>query len=201
VILAFSILSIATSKTDKTKENHRVAEDTKSVNGIEDVMVAIKLLQIQHQEWRSDNQAILKKVDILQTGSHEQNDNSYKEFPYISVIVLLVGCANLLRFILIEFRNYSSKAASIRDSTEGIPVGEFLQYRLDFYFSSSRWAKPLLLLTLTFILILQSTIVLMMLAGDDLGGAMWKAWTYVADPGSTNPPNAPFAVLWSPNFL
>jgi hypothetical protein len=75
------------------------------------------------------------------------------------------------------------KAASIGGRKGDVSINEFLQYRLDYYFSSSQWAKLILLLGLSFVIILQASIVSIIFNGDDLSGAMWKAWTHVADPG------------------
>lgn len=60
---------------------------------------------------------------------------------------------------------------------------EILQYRLDHYFSASKWAKPMLLLSFTFILIVVGALSLAALNGD-IFNAAWVTWTYVADPGT-----------------
>lgn len=84
---------------------------------------------------------------------------------------------------------------------------EIIQYRLDHYFSTSKWAKPCLLLSFTFVLIVFGALGLAIvdpaatatvptatnpestpnpgpLTTDYLTEAAWVAWTYVADPGT-----------------
>jgi hypothetical protein len=143
---------------------------------------AVSTLLSQHKVWKEDQEAIVKRIQEIQclkdTAHHEHD-----EFPYISSAVLFTGCACLLRLMILEYRNYSSKAASIGGRKGDVSINEFLQYRLDYYFSSSQWAKPILLLGLSFVIILQASIVSIIFNGDDLSGAMWKAWTHVADPG------------------
>lgn len=61
---------------------------------------------------------------------------------------------------------------------------EMIEYRLDFYFSTSKWAKPVLLLSATFVLILVGAMFLCICSGQDITSSMWMSWTYVADPGT-----------------
>jgi hypothetical protein len=104
-------------------------------------------------------------------------------FPYFTLAVLMLGCGCILNLFYKEYIVYCKIASSFERSTS---VGEYLLSRLDFYFSSSQWARPLLLLTITFILIVVAAIVHMIILGDSVSAAMWKAWTYVADPGSSS---------------
>jgi len=64
---------------------------------------------------------------------------------------------------------------------------EMVQYRLDHYFSTSKWAKPALLLSFTFVLIVIGALSLAAVAPEsspDSLNVAWVAWTYVADPGT-----------------
>ena len=156
------------------------SQPSPSTDFSKDMSQAVQQLLDQHQIWKADHQAIVKKIDGIRC--LDDNHNSDDGFPYLSSAVLLTGCSCLLRLIVLEYRNYNSKAASV-DRGGRVSINEFLQYRLDFYFSSSQWAKPILLLGLSFIIILQATVVSILFNGDDLSGAIWKAWTHVADPG------------------
>ena len=103
-------------------------------------------------------------------------------FPYFTLGVLMLGCGCIVSLVYKEYAIYCKIASSIELS---ISFGEYLLCRLDFYFSSSQWAKPLLLLSVTFVLIVVAAIVHMLILGDSMSAAMWKAWTYVADPGDS----------------
>ena len=152
------------------------------IDSLEKMNQAVTTLLFQHKAWKENQETLVKRIQEIQCmkdSSHYENGG----FPFISSAVLFTGCACLLRLMILEYRNYSGKAASIGGRKGDVSINEFLQYRLDYYFSSSRWAKPILLLGLSFFIILQASIVSMIFSGDDLSGAMWKAWTHVADPG------------------
>ncbi len=61
---------------------------------------------------------------------------------------------------------------------------EVFQYKLDYYFSASKWAKPFTLLGLSFGLIFLGGVLLSLSTGDPLSSSAWVSWTYVADPGT-----------------
>jgi hypothetical protein len=153
-----------------------------NLDTVEKMNQAVTALLSQHKVWKADQEAIVKRIQEIQC-SNDITHHEYGGFPIISLAVLFTGCAFLLRLMILEYRNYSGKAASIGGRKGDVSINEFLQYRLDYYFSSSQWAKPILLLGLSFVIILQASIVSMIFNGDDLSGAMWKAWTHVADPG------------------
>jgi hypothetical protein len=160
--------------------------------------VAHQLIE-QQKQLMAEQSALLERLENLNLtasftsdGEQQCKNNSTSEpetdpddegFPWVSGTVLLVGCGFLLKLTHTEIEIFTKKLSHESEVQTNIPLGEFLQYRLDYYFSATQWAKPLLLLGVTFILILISSIILMMLLGDSLAAAMWKAWTYVADPG------------------
>ncbi len=132
------------------------------------------------------------------------SDDSSEGFPYISALVVFTGCISIVMLIIKELKNFKESRsqssiqrneseaeteseevtkAVIEETSLWIQLGEFLQYRVDTYFSESQIAKPALLLVLSFIIIFISSISMMIL-GDDFGVSFWRAWTYVADSGN-----------------
>lgn len=101
-------------------------------------------------------------------------------FPYFTLGIMMLGCGCIVDLVYKEYMLHAKIASSIERTTS---FGEYLLCRLDFYFSSSQWARPLLLLSITFVLIVVAAIVHMLILGDSMSTATWKAWTYVADPG------------------
>ena len=180
VVCVLLLLVFPPSAPDRWK-NDKIPS-AKDLNLPTDANPFIKELLDQQNSWKADHEAIMKKIDGISC-LNEKSEYDSDGFPYISATVLLTGCACLLRLIILEYRNYFSKAASVGGGGQDVSLHEFLQYRLDYYFSSSQWAKPMLLLGLSFFIILQASIVSMIFNGDDLSTAMWKAWTHVADPG------------------
>lgn len=57
----------------------------------------------------------------------------------------------MLRFIWGESKIMLKKRTEFK---AGFNTSDFIYYRLDYWFSKTKWAKPLLLLALTFFLIL-----------------------------------------------
>lgn len=61
---------------------------------------------------------------------------------------------------------------------------EQVEYRLDYHLSSSKWAKPGLLMSFTFLLIVSGSALLTLVDDIPVSVSTWQAWTYVADPGT-----------------
>ena len=100
------------------------------------------------------------------------------EVPVLTLLIMLAGFAIIGAFLFKEYQIALSKQASTHTA-----LSELIAYRLDYHFSASKAAKPLLLLAITFILIVLSTIGCA-LVGENFGAAMWASWLYVADPGT-----------------
>jgi hypothetical protein len=133
---------------------------------------------------QSANTGLRPKCDNLSTTSHHE---SSEEFPFISTFVVFVGCISLFALALKEWNSFNSQLAK-SDEAQGSKkywtlLAEFLQYRLDFYLSVSPMSKPLFLLVLSFVIILQSSVAMVLLTEENFASSFWKAWTYVADSG------------------
>jgi hypothetical protein len=164
---------------DATKVAHQLIEQQKQLMAEQTALLArLENLNLTAASIPDDEQQCKRP-------SEPETDPDDEGFPWVSGTVLMVGCGFLVKLTLTEIEIFTRKLSHESEVQSSIPLGEFLQYRLDYYFSATQWAKPLLLLGVTFILILISSIILMMLLGDSLAAAMWKAWTYVADPGDS----------------
>ena len=130
------------------------------------------------------------KCDASVPSDNESSD----EFPFISAFVVFVGCTSLFALAVKEWNSFNLQLAKSDDLEKSDDasrskkywklLAEFLQYRLDFYLSVSPMSKPMFLLILSFVIILQSSVAMILLTKDDFATAFWKAWTYVADSGS-----------------
>ena len=64
---------------------------------------------------------------------------------------------------------------------------DLIDYRLDYFFSTSEWANVILLLGLSYLLVIFGTGLLVVADSDDystISEAAWTSWTYVVDPGA-----------------
>jgi len=101
--------------------------------------------------------------------------------PYLTVLVILSGCGFISRFLYHEYCTFVQKK---KDTSMQFTLSELLQYRLDYHFTNSEFAKPVLLLMVTFVLIVVGGFILLVSTGEDISVTLWKSWTYVADPGT-----------------
>lgn len=102
----------------------------------------------------------------------------------VTVTVLLLGVSFIGRFLLSEYNLVKEKVESMVGTRNQISTLEMIEYRVEHYFSTSQWAKVALLLTFTFILISIGAVALAFCGDDSISGAVWLAWTFVADPGT-----------------
>ena len=119
---------------------------------------------------------------------------------FVTLLLLLVGTNTIARFLLSEYHLVKRKAEAMTkrtnihengsaasgnsdssSSSEGFTRFEMFEYRIDYYFSTSKWAKVVLLLSFTFVLIAVGAGLLAVCLDDhSISNAVWIAWTYVA---------------------
>ena len=112
----------------------------------------------------------------------------------ITIALLLIGTSTIARFIISEYRLVKQKAEAMlayqtgdrkQGKREVFSNMEMFEYRMDYYFSTSKWAKVALLLSATFVQIAVGAGLLVVFMEDhSISNAVWIAWTYVADPGT-----------------
>ena len=74
-----------------------------------------------------------------------------------------------------------------KSSSKDFTWSDLIDYRLEYFFSSSEWANVILLLGLSYLLVVFGTGLLVVADSDDYGTiseAAWTSWTYVVDPGA-----------------
>jgi len=104
---------------------------------------------------------------------------------WIPVGLFTLGSLSIFRFVYYEIEVAQRKLELAKENAKEVDFSwdELVQYRLDYYFSTNRWAKAILLLFVTFVLIMCGAVLLWMSSGESISSSMWHAWTYVADPG------------------
>lgn len=108
--------------------------------------------------------------------AHSNDEASGGAMPVLSILIMFVGCVLLGVFFFQEYNVAMKKKSANKNIV--FTLGELVGYRLDYHFSSSKMAKPLLLFAVTFVLILASTIGFALVSGEEIGTAMWRSWTY-----------------------
>jgi len=124
--------------------------------------------------------SVREKAETLATSEIPKAPQA-EGFPWIAGCLVLGGIGSIGRIMGREYLLFHKKQA---ETSVPFSVVEMAQYRLDHFFSTSKWAKSVLLLMSTFALILVGAISLCLASGDSLNITMWQAWTFVADPGT-----------------
>ena len=120
----------------------------------------------------------------------------------VTLTVLLGGFAAIVWFFVSEYNflkektatmvdalsaNSSSSSSSDADSKKDFTIMDLIDYRLEYFFSSSEWANVILLLGLSYLLVVFGAGLLVVADSDDystISEAAWTSWTYVVDPGA-----------------
>jgi len=146
----------------------------------------LKIVQEQHEKFvelqskLGENGTCQGVLDSVM--AHSDDEASGGAIPVLSILIMFVGCVLLGVFFFQEYNVAMKKKSANKNIV--FTLGELVGYRLDYHFSSTKMAKPLLLFAVTFVLILSSTIGFALVSGEEIGTAMWRSWTYVADPGT-----------------
>jgi len=114
----------------------------------------------------------------------------------VTLGILGGGFAVIVWFLYNEFVYLQNKdsamveAAGIGDEggkKKDFTLSDLIDYRLEYFFSTSEWANVILLLGLSYLLVVVGAGLLVVGDSDDYGTiseAAWTAWTYVVDPGA-----------------
>ena len=164
----------------------------------------IQLVVSTHQSLLEDNirafRVIKSRVDTLLASSAvaecqgmalvpASNHRIESEFPVLTLSLVLFGCFSIVAVAFREWTNFNTQRAIADEASDNkdywTKLAVFLQYRLDFFLSVSPLSKPIFLLTLSFVIILISSLALVLFTGEEFSAAFWLAWTYVADSGGS----------------
>ncbi|KAJ7947438.1 Ion channel CASTOR [Quillaja saponaria] len=86
--------------------------------------------------------------------------------------------------IIFKYIDYVSKSRLSDNISEEVSLNKQIAYRVDLFLSVHPYAKPLVLLVATLLLIFLGGLALFGVTTDDLVHCLWLSWTYVADSGN-----------------
>lgn len=101
---------------------------------------------------------------------------------HLALIVSII----LLFFPVLIFKSvdYLCRSRSSETVTERVSLNKQIAYRVDVFLSVHPYAKPLVLLVATLILIFLGGLALFGVTTNNLAHCLWLSWTYVADSGN-----------------
>ncbi|XP_057720585.1 ion channel CASTOR-like [Arachis stenosperma] len=85
---------------------------------------------------------------------------------------------------IFKYIDYVSKSRFSDNISEQVSLNKQIAYRVDVFLSVHPYAKPLVLLVATLLLILLGGLALFGVTTEDLAHCLWLSWTYVADSGN-----------------
>lgn len=162
------------------------------VNQINLIDVVSFIFSYAWQSLSPDKMCIIL-IFLIAISWRKQDIILYRMSEVATVAVLLLGVSFIVSFLLSEYNLVKEKAESMGGTRHHISTFEMIEYRVEHYFSTSKWAKVALLLTFTFILISIGAVALAFCTDDTISGAVWLAWTFVADPGTMRMPPKDFS--------
>uniref|UniRef100_A0A0E0D9G8 RCK N-terminal domain-containing protein n=1 Tax=Oryza meridionalis TaxID=40149 RepID=A0A0E0D9G8_9ORYZ len=113
-----------------------------------------------------------------------QSNNSTSQNRSLKNFSLLLSLSTLYAPLLIlKYMDLFLKLRSSQDSEE-VPINKRLAYRVDIFLSLQPYAKPLVLLVATLLLIGLGGLALYGVNDDSLLDCLWLSWTFVADSGN-----------------
>ncbi|KAG8061755.1 hypothetical protein GUJ93_ZPchr0003g17316 [Zizania palustris] len=113
-----------------------------------------------------------------------QNNNSTVQNRSLKNFSLLLSLSMLYApLVILKYIDLFLKLRSSQDSEE-VPINKRLAYRVDIFLSLQPYAKPLVLLIATLLLIGLGGLALYGVTDDTLSDCLWLSWTFVADSGN-----------------
>ena len=118
----------------------------------------------------------------------------------VTLAVLLGGFAAIVWFLVSEYQFLRDRQNSMIEALHGdkdiedgegnkdikkdVSIGDLIDYRLEYFFSTSEWANVILLLGMSYLLVVFGAGLLATLTDSTISEAAWTSWTYVVDPGA-----------------
>ncbi|KAK7277041.1 hypothetical protein RIF29_18190 [Crotalaria pallida] len=110
---------------------------------------------------------------------HDHSSNFQRNLALFSSFTLLV-----IPLIIFNYIDYVSKSSSPDTISEQVSLNKQIAYYVDVFLSVHPYAKPLVLLLATLLLIFLGGLALFGVTSEDLAHCLWLSWTYVADSGN-----------------
>ncbi|KQK12172.1 probable ion channel CASTOR isoform X1 [Brachypodium distachyon] len=122
-------------------------------------------------------------LDMSGKFSYEDDGDSVPSRSLKNFSLLLSLSALYAPIVVLKYIDLLSKLRRSQNSEE-VPINKRLAYRVDIFLSLHPYAKPLVLLVATLLLIGLGGLALYGVTDDSLSDCLWLSWTFVADSGN-----------------
>ncbi|XP_019440494.1 PREDICTED: ion channel CASTOR-like [Lupinus angustifolius] len=129
---------------------------------------------------------VCHKLDPLNiTSATIQDPNTFASGNFKRNLALLSSFTLLfIPLTIFKYIDYVSKSRLSDNISEQISLKKQIAYWVDVFLSVHPYAKPLVLLVATLLLIFLGGLALFGVTSEDLAHCLWLSWTYVADSGN-----------------
>ncbi|KAK7397512.1 hypothetical protein VNO78_18688 [Psophocarpus tetragonolobus] len=126
------------------------------------------------------------KLDTLNVTSSTPDDaDSWPRQNFKRNLALFFSFTLLfIPLIIFKYVDYVSKSRFSDSISEQVSLNKQIAYRVDVFLSVYPYAKPLVLLVATLLLIFLGGLALFGVTTENLAHCLWLSWTYVADSGN-----------------
>lgn len=119
------------------------------------------------------------------TSSTAQDGDPYPSEDFKRNVALFFSLTLLfIPLVIFKYIDYVSKSRFSDNISEEVSLNKQIAYRVDVFLSVHPYAKPLVLLVATLLLIFLGGLALFGVTTEDLAHCLWLSWTYVADSGN-----------------
>lgn len=125
------------------------------------------------------------KLDTLVMSSLSQDGDPSPSVNLKRNLALFFSLTLLfIPLLIFKYIDYVSKSRISENASEEVSLNKQIAYRVDVFLSVHPYAKPLVLLVATLLLIFLGGLALFGVTTEDLAYCLWLSWTYVADSGN-----------------
>jgi ion channel POLLUX/CASTOR len=111
----------------------------------------------------------------------DRNTTQSRSLKNLSLLISLSILS--VPLVILKYIDFVPNIRSSHESEE-VPINKRLAYRVDIFLSLHPYAKPLVLLIATLLLIALGGLALYGVTDDSLSDCLWLSWTFIADSGN-----------------
>ncbi|KAK4253438.1 hypothetical protein QN277_010742 [Acacia crassicarpa] len=139
-----------------------------------------EILNLNHRLGASNK---LDALDIMSSPAQDGDPCPSGRFKRNVALFFLLTLL-FIPLLIFKYIDYVSKSRVSENTSEEVSLNKRLAYRVDVFLSVHPYAKPLVLLVATLLLIFLGGLALFGVTTEDLAHCLWLSWTYVADSGN-----------------
>uniref|UniRef100_A0A0E0KLG5 RCK N-terminal domain-containing protein n=1 Tax=Oryza punctata TaxID=4537 RepID=A0A0E0KLG5_ORYPU len=186
IVLCFSSLLRSNSSLHDQVHHLKVKFQLIPIHILHNCALIRRFYQGQLAEATTKLQSCITESSMDMSGilSYQSNNSTLQNRSLKNFSLLLSLSTLYAPVVILKYMDLFLKMRSSQDSEEEVPINKRLAYRVDIFLSLQPYAKPLVLLVATLLLIGLGGLALYGVNDDSLLDCLWLSWTFVADSGN-----------------